>query len=209
MGVDYKAVVSTIVKKTYDYHGIANGSWGRGEDDELCSYSAGCAIGLSLSPRTAERLDLDGEALGGGLGVNSALEYPEVREDLFGSAEKPPEWVGQALRKVQTTHDAAAIKDQAVSEREVRAYYRRGIEFVAKKYELEQAWESPMTDAGRLEQGYIGEEELDLRGYYIFSVNQDEFVQVCDKETDKVLLIGLGRRDALRKATLILREAQP
>lgn len=137
MGVDYRAKASTIVKKTYDCHGVANGPWGRGKDDELCSYGAGCAIGLSLSPRTAERLDLDGEALGGGLGVNSALGYPEVREDLFGSAEKPLEWVGQALREVQTTHDAAAINDQAVSEREVRVYYRRGIAFVAEKYGLE------------------------------------------------------------------------
>ena len=137
MSIDYKTKVSIIVKKTYHYHGIANGSWGRDEDDALCSYGAGCAIGLSLSPRTAERLDLDGEALGGGLGVNSALEYPEVREDLFSSARKPPKWVGQALREVQTTHDAAAINDQAASEWEVRAYYRRGIAFVAKKYELE------------------------------------------------------------------------
>ena len=65
-----------------------------------------------------------------------------------------------------------------------------------------------MTDASRLEREYDSEEALEQRGYYLFGVNQDEFVQVRDKETDKVFLIGLGRRDALRKATLILRESQ-
>ena len=66
-----------------------------------------------------------------------------------------------------------------------------------------------MSDANRLESGYDSEEELDQRGYYLFGVNQDEFVQVRDKKTDKVLVIGFGRSDALRKATLVLRKVRP
>ena len=66
-----------------------------------------------------------------------------------------------------------------------------------------------MSDANHLELGYDSEEELDQRGYYLFGVNQDEFVQVRDKKTDKVLVIGLGRSDALRKATMVLRKGRP
>ena len=65
-----------------------------------------------------------------------------------------------------------------------------------------------MGDANHLERGYDSE-ELDQLGYYLFGINQDEFVQVRDKKTDKVLVIGFGRRDALRKATLVLREVRP
>ena len=66
-----------------------------------------------------------------------------------------------------------------------------------------------MGDANHLERGYGNEEELDQLGFYLFGINQDEFVQVRDKKTDKVLVFGLGRRDALRKATLVLRKVRP
>ncbi len=67
-----------------------------------------------------------------------------------------------------------------------------------------------MTDTSQFVSEYDSEEALDRRGYYLFGVNQDEFVQVRDKKTDEILVIGSGRHDALRKATLILRKkAQP
>ena len=66
-----------------------------------------------------------------------------------------------------------------------------------------------MSDAIHLESGYDSEKELDQLGFYLFGINQDEFVQVRDKKTDKVLVIGFGRSDALRKATLVLRKVRP
>lgn len=44
------------------------------------------------------------------------------------------------------------------------------------------------------------EAELNERGYYLFGINQDEFVQVRDLETDKVLVMGRGVNDALARA---------
>ena len=66
-----------------------------------------------------------------------------------------------------------------------------------------------MDDANPLEREHSSQEARDQLGYYLFGINQDEFVQVRDKKTDKVLVIGFGRRDALRKATLVLREVRP
>ena len=65
-----------------------------------------------------------------------------------------------------------------------------------------------MDDANPLEREHSSQEALDQLGYYLFGINQDEFVQVRNKKTDKVLVVGLGRRDALRKATSVLREVR-
>lgn len=44
------------------------------------------------------------------------------------------------------------------------------------------------------------EEELRRRGYYLFGIDQNRFVQVRELATDKVILIGQGEANALKKA---------
>lgn len=53
------------------------------------------------------------------------------------------------------------------------------------------------------------EAELEKKGYYLFGINQDEFVQVRNLKTDKVLTIGRGRVDALSKAERYFAEKEP
>ncbi len=60
------AKLSAILQKTYDEHALGARPWGVRRKVLIaggCSYAAGCAIGISLTPATAERIDdLDPES---------------------------------------------------------------------------------------------------------------------------------------------------
>ncbi len=44
------------------------------------------------------------------------------------------------------------------------------------------------------------EEELRKRGYYLFRIDMNRFVQVRSLETDQIILIGQGEHEALSRA---------
>lgn len=133
MDTDYKVAVSVIVQKTYDYHGVEDKPWGWSAASKSCSYAAGCAIGVSLSPEMAQELDRDN------LSIGAVLHSHRVRSELLGSTEEPAQWVWHCLENVQGAHDgvAGSVGRGTAGDAEMRRHYRSKLEKIAKEYGLE------------------------------------------------------------------------
>lgn len=131
----YKAAVSKLIQKTYDEHGVEGHPWGWDAKRNMCSYKKGCAIGVSLTEEVAGRLDYaSGE--GGSFNTNSALERPEVRQELLGDEGEPPHWVYAALTSIQEQHDFIASRPDRRDSPAWRTTYRAELVRIAGKYEL-------------------------------------------------------------------------
>lgn len=133
----YRDTLSKIVSKTYTAHGLKKRPWGRNRASESCSYAAGCAIGLSLSPELAEKLDQEG-SYQGGMSIGGALTIKDVRTELFGSADDLPQWVIDVLNRVQFEHDQRAARTRTTEEGQdaLRREYRKSLRAIAKDNDL-------------------------------------------------------------------------
>lgn len=120
---DYQTAVAAVVRKTYQEHGLGDRPWG--VDDWSCSYAAGCAIGISLSPEFAQELDRDNKNdLRHLLKDNTKLQL-----ELFGREGKPPVEVAKRLCKLQILHDhAGTSRMYEGNEPEARAAYKNASE---------------------------------------------------------------------------------
>lgn len=131
--MNYRQAVTNILQKTYDEHGINGQPWGYDVDGGICSYAAGCAIGVSLTPAFAAYWD-ERE-----LPIGEMLEKsPQARTELFGFDAPIPFWVVDCLATLQARHDAQAERSlDPEEERAARAEYREEVTALARKYELE------------------------------------------------------------------------
>lgn len=120
---NYKTAVAAVVRKTYQEHGLGDKPWGIGKYG--CSYAAGCAIGISLSPELAFELD-NGS-------VNNLLfllrDHENLQLELFGSVDKPPEAIISKLVTLQMLHDThATSQHHRENARADRDAYKKAIE---------------------------------------------------------------------------------
>ncbi len=119
---DYQADADAVVRKTYQEHALGNAPWGTGKYE--CSYEAGCAIGLSVSPELAAKMD------SGGIGNLFFLlrDYQPLQLELFGVFGSPPRAVIHQLVKLQDLHDNFARSPNFPNERDARDAYKNAIE---------------------------------------------------------------------------------
>lgn len=116
-----KPALAAIIQRSYDAHGIGNQPWGLDptrDESGGCSYAAGCAIGISLKPETARRLDQvnpDDASIAYLIDTDS-----ELRQELLGSAWPLPSSVGTVLATLQSAHDQCATGEMAHSKKRSR-----------------------------------------------------------------------------------------
>ncbi len=127
---DYKTALANIVRKTYQEHALGDAPWGTAEYG--CSYFAGCAIGISVSPELAFVMDNNS--------VNNLLfllrDYEPLQLELFGVVGEPPKTVVDQLVRLQGLHDTFATSPNFPEARDARDAYKRAIELNFPKTDL-------------------------------------------------------------------------
>ena len=130
-------VLLGVLQRTYDEHALGGRPWGVNPEQEEaggCSYAAGCAIGLSLKPKTAARIDNSFDPADNNIDDILKLDA-YLRRELFGTAEALPERCGLFLSQLQFEHDGAAIEERKTGVSQ-RARYKDRLISLARRWGL-------------------------------------------------------------------------